>query len=67
MVKEGGGFSGSCRFMLENITREQRKLAPEVDCKLGVNGLTRPENQRKGGKQGTENQSLLFNTGEEST
>lgn len=67
MLKEGGGLSEKCRFMLENTTSEQRKLAPEVDCKLGVNGLTWPENQRKEGKQGKENQPLLFNTVEEST
>lgn len=67
MLKEGGGLSEKCRFMLENITSEQRKLAPEVDCKLGDNGLTWPENQREGGKQGKENQTLLFNTVEEST
>lgn len=46
-------------FMLGNITSGQRKLAPEVDCNLGVSSLTWPENQKKGGKQGNENQPLL--------
>jgi len=53
--------------MHENIRSEQRQLAPEVDCKLGVNGLTWSENNRKGGKQGKENQPLLFSTVEDST
>ena len=59
-------MSEKCRFIPENVTSEQRKLAPEVDCKLGVNGLTQPENQRKGGKQGKKNRPPLFNTVEES-
>lgn len=50
------------KFILENTTSKQRKMAPEVVCKLGINILTWPENQKKGGKQGKENQPLLFST-----
>lgn len=42
MLKDRGGF----KFVLENVTSEQRQPAPEVDYRL-----TWLENQRKGGKQ----------------
>lgn len=53
--------------MLEKKTSEQRKLAPEMDCTLGVSSLTWPENKWKRGKQGNENQPLLCNAVDEST
>lgn len=66
MLEKGGSLSENT-FKLENITSEQRKLAPKVDCNLGVSCLTWSENQKKGGKQGNENQSLLCNAVDEST
>lgn len=68
-VGVGGGWGvcvlGKNKFILEN-TSKQRKMAPEVFCKLDVNSFTWPENQKKGGKQGKENQLLPFSTVRES-